>query len=54
MAQFETYNHKVYLDKCMDEMIKAREERKRKQHLDAMLSEWRKDNGYCPHCGEKL
>lgn len=39
---------------AMQNMIERNKERKRQQHLDAMLAEWRRENGYCPHCGEKL
>lgn len=39
---------------AMQNMIERNKERKRQQHLDEMLAEWRRKNGYCPHCGEKL
>lgn len=63
MVWFASYEEKearriaedrAYLNKCLDDVVKSREKRKRKEEYNAMLADWRRHNGCCPHCGKPL
>ena len=42
------------LDRVFEQFEQDKLKRKRERDIDAMLAEWRKANGCCPHCGKQL